>query len=346
MAGSILKEKSFTPQIFDPSFFSSNSRRYRKLFSLLEGMLHNGIVILPSASWRNAVVNYLQDDIVRHSGHGSDIKDLEDIIEELDKRNRFSFPDVKRLIGDEDEWINEISKLDATRSLDLIVSSVETKISQSIENIREEEPGGIITENQSIDFMRKMLAPVLSDADIVKVIDPYFNLDVDRYKSSFEMICELLGNRRWGRKKSLLEIHTFKNAFNDKIDDGLLRKIQYRLKNAETYNHDVSIYIWGEKDNKKHDRCIITNQCGVYVGKGMDEGINRDSTWGILNWKEKGKIENMFERNRGYYDFIASVNIDEIIFETIDEKNQKWLNKQEEIRKEKLANRKDLKRNK
>jgi len=315
MANSILKEVSFTPQAFEKEFNFSNKKRFGKLILILENLIDSGIIITASSNWKEQVFNFL-------SKYNDDEKeDIVSLLKEIDDRQRIASYPSSEIYNEENRWIEKISILNSKRTLDFVAGTDNKSIVKTVESIDKKSymNMGAKVEKQTAGFMQKMLEPILAYADIVKVFDPYFSLEPqvgekDRFKKTLEIICKNLSSKHGKNNKAIIEIHTsIKSMLNrDKqfVWQYTLDMPRIIKQFEQKYNHTISINIWEEikKENEWHERWIITNQCGIFIGKGGDISNWTDSTWGLLDWEEIPKITSKFNKNRSIYNFIGEIN--------------------------------------
>ena len=308
MSDSIFKEVTFTPQSFDKEYIFSNHRRFGKLIAILEGLIDSGIIVAASDSWNNDVYNYLdkyEDD---------DKNDIIYLLEALSNRNRISiYPQQKKLI-DEVLWIDEINLLNKSRRFDFAAGTINNKTVKTIEDIDAKTylNAGAKIRKQTIENIKKIVDPILTYAEIVKIYDPYFTIDRDRFFDVLKVICEYLGSVYGKKNDAIIDIHTsVKSMLNNKGEfdwrkaEGWIQKIKHLEKK---YNHNITIKIWEDTDqNEWHDRWLITNQCGVSMGKGSDTSDWTDATWGLLDWEDLPKIEDKFTEGKQFYHYIGKV---------------------------------------
>ena len=185
MSGSILKEATFTPQAFGKDFNLSSNRRFGKLITILESLIESGIILAASPIWKQNIYELLGDY------ENTDKSDLSALLKELDSRDRIViFPSNKQL-DSEKSWISEIAHLDKKREFDFVVGTMNESIVNTVEAIdrkRYLNTGAKVTL-QTQENMHKMLAPILSYAEIVKIIDPYFHFESydERYENKIDM---------------------------------------------------------------------------------------------------------------------------------------------------------------
>ncbi len=361
MSGSIFKEVTFTPQVFDKEYIFANHRRFGKLIGILESLIESGVVIAASDTWKNDVDFFLNlyDD--------SDKDELENLLETLSKRNRLSSSSSHKVLTDEKSWIDAIEKLNKQRSFDFSAGTITDKSIKVLEDISSKSylNSGATIQKQTITNIEKILKPILSYAEIIKIYDPYFKIQEKRFFSVLELICKKLGNGYSDNEDCFIDIHTSvktminkKNEFDWETAKNWIQKIQSLEKQ---YKHEITIKIWEDTDkNKWHDRWLITDQCGVSMGKGSDTGNWTDATWGLLDWEDLPKIEDKFNEGKNLYHFIGKVTSDGIAKHSVpktvlvnltDEEQElendrlkKESEQSEQERLEKLKNSKKLKR--
>jgi len=320
MSNSIFKEVTFTPQAFEKEFNLSNRRRFTKLILILESLIDSGIIITASSNWKEKVLDFIE----KYENDEKD--DISSLLKEIDDRQRImSYPSHENY-DNEEEWIEKISLINNKSAFDFIAGTKNKGIVQIVESIEREnyKYTGAIVAKQTELFMQNMLAPILSYAEIVKVFDPYFSLiptvgNKERFKKSLELICENLCNKHGKKNKATIEIHTsIKSMMNNfkqfvwQYTSDVPKILKYF---EQKYDHTITINIWEEvkKENEWHERWIITNQCGVSIGKGSDISDWTDSTWGLLNWENIPEIEGKFNKNRNTYNFIGEINSSNVI---------------------------------
>ncbi len=340
MSGSILKEVTFTPYIFEKDFNFENKKRWSKLISILESLIDSGIIVTASSYWKEQVYTFM-DDYTEE-----DKDEIEALLKEIDSRNRIVFYPIHDQYDKEDIWIEKIKRLDQKRAFDFIAATKNTDITQTVENIdrKKYKNTGAKVDKQTSNYMKKMLAPILSYAEIVKIIDPYFSLtpekgDKDRFQDTLKIICENLGNHHGVQEDAIIEIHT---SIKSMLNNARPKEFEWQkadgwtniLKELERkYGHSITINIWEEKkkENEWHERWIITDQCGIFIGKGSDVSKWTDSTWGLLDWEDLPEISNKFDSNRQVYNFIGQINSTTIIKNQNPKNTYTYLTEKEQI---------------
>jgi len=315
MSDSILKEVAFTPQAFDKEFNLSNNRRFGKLITILDTLIESGIILAASSSWKKNIYELLENY------EDSDKSELAALLKELDSRERIvTYPSSKQL-DSEKSWISEINHLNRQRAFDFIAGTVNEGIVQTVESIERKKylNSGAVVTMQTKENMHKMLAPILSYAEIVTIIDPYFQFSVKRYEESFEVICENLGNNHDVKSEAIIDIHTSIKPLLNRDKEFVWQQADHWprvIKSFEKkYGHKITLYIWEEvrKQNEWHDRWLITNQCGISIGKGSDVSNWTDSTWSLLDWDVLPEITAKFNKNRSLFNFIGTVTSESVI---------------------------------
>ena len=342
MANSIFKEVTFTPHSFDKDIALENQIKFEKLLNSLDDITDSGIIIGISRQWKNRIIEHI------NKYDENNQSELKEILKRLQDRQRLvSYPISKEFGEDESNWIEQANTLNEKRLFDVIIASKDGKTSKQIDHIdrRFFKNKGAITHKQTKRFMTDMLLPILSYADIVTVMDPYFSLNRTDYIETMEVVCKNLANHHGIKDEAIIDIHTsikgmivnkeFKWEESDKWPE-IIKKYEY------DYGHTISLNIREDlEDNKWHDRWIITNQCGISMGKGADRSDSTDSTWSLLDWKELSIISNKFDQNREVYNYIGAVTSAGIV-RNQNPKNTSTYRTKKEKEKEKKKYLKDL----
>ena len=150
---------------------------------------------------------------------------------------------------------------------------------------------------QNEENMKKELVNMLPYAKKVTLIDPYFNTTKYTFRKSLELIAEQFGSRRGMRQRGSIQVHA-------KYQQGQTDTQQYadswkRISKEifQKYGHICSLYLWDNTGKKMHDRFIITDQCGVQVGAGLDIRNEGNSTWSKLEYNILSDILKNYVEN-------------------------------------------------
>ena len=150
---------------------------------------------------------------------------------------------------------------------------------------------GIPIEEQNEEIVKQFLQPIIPYSKIIKIYDPYFSFyrrdgnNPNKNEKFLEIIINLLNIISCNLSKPRIEIYTC--SCNNTQNDFFRNRIRYNLNLwkrsfAGIYNeHNIEIvaYIF---EKKFHDRYLITNFCGLHIGRGADINENSDSTWTLL----------------------------------------------------------------
>jgi len=315
MTNSIFKEVTFTPSVFDKNIALESERKFEKLLNILEDIVDSGIIIGISRKWQIKV----NDSINKYEDN--ERSELKEIFNRLGDRVRLvSYPISKDFGDNEDMWIYQAEQISKKRAFDIIVASKDTSSTKQIDSLdrRFFKNKGAKVGKQSRDFMNKMLSPILSYAEVVTIIDPYFSFNHKRFLDALEIICKNLANHHGIKDKGIIDIHTSIKAM--KINGEFKWQEAYSwskiIKGYENkYEHPITLTIWEEvkKKDEWHERWIITNQCGISMGKGSDISEWTDSTWSLLDWEELPDIANKFDKNRNIYNYISTITSSGIV---------------------------------
>ncbi len=340
MAGSIFKEIAITPQTFDKSVLLDDLRKFEKLLNAMDDLSESGMIVGVYTDWINKVDEFIDqyDDNDKH--------EIKNVLNFLKDRQRIvCIPKNLSNSNEEDSWINQAKQISRIREFDLIIASKDTDFTKQITSLDRKilKNKGAIVESQSKEFMHTILAPILSYAEDVQIYDPYFHLhsNEERFEKALEIICTALGSNHGIRNTASINIHTsIKPMIETNPQDKRIKEFVWQktvqwpqiIKELEKkFGHKISIYIWEEvkKENEWHDRWIITNQCGVALGKGTDISEWTDATWSLLDWNELSKITHKFNKNRNLYTFIGHVNSKEAIRERFPKKTKSRMTEEE-----------------
>jgi hypothetical protein len=302
MSDSIFQEVVFTPHIFKKEILLKDERKFERLLSVLDSLIESGQIIGIYSDW----FKFINENISQINECEKD--EIEEILKNLNDRHRIvNISNRKCDSNDENCWIKQALYLNTIRNFGLILATKYTDSVKSFDEIdrttlRTLQNRGAIVLPQTKDNMQKLLAPILAYAEIAKVYDPYFNFSRTDYVDTLNIICKTLGYGHGEKQTALLEIHTSIKVIldrNDTIDWKILDSYPQIISNLEEiYGHSIKFYIWEDKrDNKWHDRWIVTDQCGITIGKGTDISRWTDSTWGVLNYEKIPYIENNFNNN-------------------------------------------------
>lgn len=313
MSDSIFKEIAFTPHIFQKNILLNDERKFERLLNLLDGIAINGHVVGVFSDW----FKFINENILEFNEFEKD--ELIEVLKYLNDRQRIVHtPNKKCENNDEYCWIKQALYLNSIRSFELILATEQNDSVKSFDDldrktIKSLQNQGAKVLPQTKENMQKILAPILTYAEIAKVYDPYFDLSKPRYLDAFKILLETLGCQYEDQEFAILEVHTSVKIVLDKdktIDWQMLDLYQKLILDFENkYGHSIKFYIWEDtKNNKWHDRWILTNQCGVTLGKGSDISEWTDATWGILDYEQIPYIEQKFITNRAEFNLISIID--------------------------------------
>lgn len=335
MSDSLFKEVSFTPHIFQKDILLSDERKFERLLNLLDNLAESGQIIGVFNDW----FRFINANISLYDEFDKD--EIEEVLKYLNDRQRIiHIANKKCESNDELCWISEALKLNAIRNFEFVFATDSKENIKSIDDldrqvIRNTQYKGATILPQSKENMEKILAPILAYAEIVKVYDPYFKLyeerfdrklkkyfikSVDRYIDALNIISQTSGFQYGKQDSTIIEIHTSVKIL-EKREDGrkyifweLLDKYPKKILDFEKkYKHSIKIFIWEDKkENKWHDRWLVTNQCAITLGKGSDISEWTDATWGILDYEQIPNVEKNFIQNRDEFNLIATVDKNKI----------------------------------
>lgn len=307
----MLLDFAIVPHVFDKSYLESNPEQLYALSALLRDISQRGMITgLNNKDWNKEVLertNFLPKN---------SSEKIISILNNLKSRNRIvGHPKQENVrYATELDWIGLAKSLDEKATFSTIVSTQPCEKceqpNEAHEKISVLDAGTqVIIQNR--ENMKIQLAPLLRYARKVTLIDPYFNVAQRRFKDTLELIAECLSQRRGERLKESQIIvnarYVDENSakyFNDRTDTAEYEQRWHEIFNniLQRYGHKCKLQVWD--DNRlMHDRYIITDQCGVSVGLGldMDNSDSRESSWGMLrNDLLSAKLDAVKENSSPY----------------------------------------------
>ena len=305
----MFKEICMSPQIFKEDQLVNENKRWKDVKSLLEGIYLSGHIIgINNNDWVKNVraeINQINDQRVKDLFNG--------LISDLKDRNRISgHPKGDISPNDENEWIeiaetiNDIYEVDsilATKHFYKNVTSIEDLEYMNITKKFSLTGSKHFVKNE--DELKKIFIPLLSYARKVTVIDPYFDITVQRYRNTLNIITEYFKNKRGIKSgNGTINIHTSSKIT---IHEGWRKVIQ---KIEQEFGHTINIYVWDRKIDsiKLHDRYIITDQTGIVSAAGTDKDDYQQSEWSIKDYDTLDEILKQYKENSSPFELRYEVN--------------------------------------
>lgn len=305
---------SITPHSFGKK--NLQTRNFEKITNFLSNLTTNGTIVFFSDDWKNLLIqniNELEEE---------DFDDIKSLLNTLFSRNRMILNEQDSFSSEhEEELMKKTNELHKIKNFDLLIGIDKYLNFIKIEELKREvlKYEGAIVGKQTRDNLENIFINILHYAEIVKIIDPYFNFepvagDKTRYMDTIHIICKNTSVRHNNNLSAIIEIHTSVKSIlnNDKIIDWkFVQNWESIIKDLEKkYNHKIEVKIWEEDKSKDewHERYIITDQCALSIGKGTDISNFTDSTWSLLNWDDIDKTASKYIENRNVYKLIAEVN--------------------------------------
>lgn len=312
---SLFKEVALTPHVFDKNKLLDNERKFEKLLNALEGLSESGLLVGVYSNWYENINKFIEayDDFNKD--------EMEGVLKHLHDRQRIVHVQNQLCDNNDEEcWISQAIKINQIRAFEIILATQQHSNTKSLDEIDRKtlkdafQNKGSIVLPQTKENMQKLLMPILAYAEIAKVCDPYFNLSKERYEDALDIVCQMLGNHHGTRETAIIEIHTSAKTLLDKnsmLDWSLSDNWSRKIRNFQKlYGHQIVTHVWEDKrgNDEWHDRWLITNQCGITLGKGSDVSKWTDATWGILDYNDIPNIECKFEPNKKEYNHVATVD--------------------------------------
>jgi hypothetical protein len=213
-----------------------------------------------------------------------------------------------------EEWCQNSKSLHDKYLMDLIVvpnvcnASFEAIDSIDIARLIEISQWGLGESfKQTEEEMVNNLFPILRYAKEVIIIDPWCNLTLKHYQNSLQIIAKQYMSSVNSTLKEDITINAKWVTDNKKNTTTELYKDETRIfceKMKDEYGVIVKVFLWSNNPDKEffwHDRSLITNQCAIGIGDGIniqDKKHLKDSTWSILSDKEREKRLDIFSTSK------------------------------------------------
>lgn len=315
----MLLDYAITPQVFEKSYIKENAEQQFALVALLQDISQRGMITaLNNKDWTKEV----QSRVSNLSK--TPMEKLQTLLKKLKDRQRIvGHPkDENQLASqNEEQWLIIARNLDRHAKFtsivarevceDCVVPSIAYELTSDIDQGTQ-----IIVQNE--ENMKKELSSLLRYARKVTLIDPYFNVSIPRFKKSFFLIAESLSERRGERLKESRIIINVRHAneqsaktFQDRTDTAEYDKNWKEMFEiaGNKYGHKCELRVWDD-GKKMHDRFLITNQCGVQIGLGLDVDFSssRESSWNLVRYDQLSKKLESVEENSSPYKLIKRIN--------------------------------------
>ncbi len=300
----MLYDFSCTPEVFSEEYLTSEGGHFFSLINFLQGIASNGLLAdLNNGDWKKSVVHNLDSLPEQYRSK------LLSLFEKLRDQNLIvGHPKSKIKASSEKDWVDvaEISN-DKKPFFGIVGSQEYNENVSTIEELilsqhwaEERTISHYIEQNE--ENMKKELANMLPYAKKVTLIDPYFNTTKYTFRKSLELVAEQFGSRRGMRQKGSIQVHAKYQQGNTDTQHyaDSWKKISKEI--FQKYGHICSLYLWDNTGKKMHDRFIITDQCGVQVGAGLDIRNEGTSTWSKLEYNTLSDILKNYVENSSSFD--------------------------------------------
>jgi hypothetical protein len=304
----MFKEICITPQVFEEDNLINDNASWKDVKSLLESIYLSGHIIgINNNDW----VKNVRETINEISNQR--IKDLfNNLISNLKDRNRIvgqpkgdTSPNIER------EWVELAEELNNFYELETILATknyFNNVISiDDLEVMNISERFGLTGSKhfvKSDEELKKTIVPFIAYAKKVTIIDPYFDITVNRYKKTLLLIVQNLKNKRGIQSGSgSINIHISSKV---NIYDRWKKEIQ---KLEKEFSHTIRICIWDRKIDsiKMHDRYIITDQAGIVSAAGTDKDDYQQSEWSIKDYDTLDEILRQYKENSSPFELKAVI---------------------------------------
>lgn len=318
----IFKEIFLTPQIFSQNYL--DEMKYFFLKSLLENIKVGGFVMsLNNKDWTKEV----SENISLLANQKFKIG-LARLLSTLKDCGRVEFQPKTKIVPDsEEKWISIANEISNKRTIDEIFSTNKDKrCLQKLEDIdisNEYGYKGSINCLKTEENFDRIFCNSISYAKKIKIIDPYFYIDENRYKKSLNLIAKNFGERRGNPNGGTIIIncrYNYKGQYKNepKINANILRRWQNVMNEIfKKYQHIVKVYVWHEKENEEkirmHERYLIGDKIGLSFGAGFDISSETSTEIGIKNYEQLDEISSPYEECNDVFDLRYIVTAGDII---------------------------------
>ena len=303
----MLYDFSCTPQLFTNEALNSGQNNMFFLQLFLKEVNKNGILAdLNNGDWRKSVWQHINDLPPKYKDK------LHHLFSTLKDHNLIvGHKKVDFKPSNEEEWIKLAEMSNGLQSFFSIISSKSTDKTQTLQDLLESEKWEeerlathYIVQNE--ENLSLELNPILNYARKVILIDPYFNILRPRYRTTLNIVSQQLRNQRGNKQKGTIEIHA-RYKYGETDDKKFISSWERSSKDIfQKYGHICKLYLWDNADSW-HDRYIITDQCGVHVGAGLDVREEGKSTWAKLEYITLADILKDFRENSSSYTLKVSL---------------------------------------
>ena len=146
----------------------------------------------------------------------------------------------------------------------------------------------------SVQGYRAALFPILKYARTIDIIDPYINCEKERFRQFVELCVHLLGSQRATKTTSRISIHAGEPYERNCPESERPYWIEQCLKEWKDFlsvlvktNSKLRfrVFLWSDRDTSMlfHERYLLTDQCGIFIGLGHDVRAGNITTWSLLD---------------------------------------------------------------
>jgi hypothetical protein len=162
---------------------------------------------------------------------------------------------------------------------------------------------------RTVGDVRAALAPVLRHAKKITLIDPHIQPGEERWDRLFRIINSLAGPEE---TRNGWRVELVVNAGARLSPD--LRKWREALNSLLSARFRVTVNIWSAPTGllRAHDRCIITNQCGISCPGGLESHPDADRVvekhdWALMDEDAINERKQLYDRNSSPYNLVDSI---------------------------------------
>ena len=329
----MLQHFAITPDVFDPATLQEMSPQGCLLLTLLQKITDGGLLANLHAGqwWKEAIEHHdyqelsmqLQDELRVQL---SLLSDRNRLVKHPTGSVEFEQDDFRWL-----KWALERNQTERSKSIDCVIATDDLiELSKLNENVllalnktayhsSLKQPIRTIEIAKTRSNLVKHLTPICRYAQKVTLIDPYMNCYEPRWMTTIQIVADLLGKNDGHHAAGTVHIHAgnpqkAKASWGENIEDRL-DSWETKLKGmARPGGHTYRVFLWGSKPRGPvfHDRYVITDQCGLTIGAGLDCYDDKKSeqavrtSLALMTYDDSRNIlTNQFHKSKSPYNFLG-----------------------------------------
>jgi len=319
----VLYEFAITPDVFDPSVHETNPVLGVTVVELLRGICDNGLIAnLHKEAWSK----HVRENRINELPQGLKDKIIA-CLEMLDKRQRL-VRHPRGIVSDpptDQDWLTlALNSHDLLAFHGIVLSEPLLRAARcagshflELSNVLDspqwlERRRSLPLQKTEKDY-RQALAPILSYAKSVTLVDPYFNAQDAKYTDMLRLCSDLTGKRRHERARGRIDIHAdiTKQKPESADETGIVNLWRNVIQPLVAQDgHRFRVFLWRSRAGGRafHDRYLFTSQCAISMPHGLDIEQRRTpslTTWSLLDEDVHLKSLEDYDPATSPFDLIA-----------------------------------------